>query len=82
MPRLVLAILVASSILYGGSDVLAMGGGGGRHHGGGGSNPASSGLNTSEFNVAGRTIYTTPEPGTILLLGSGAVGLFLWRRRR
>jgi PEP-CTERM motif len=84
MPRLVLAILVASSILYGGSDVFAMGGGGGRQHGGSGgnSNPAYSGPHTSEFYLGGGTTYTTPEPGTLVLLGSGVVGLALWLRRK
>ena len=34
---------------------------------------------------AGATVtynYTVPEPGTLLLLGSGLLGLFVWRKRR
>jgi PEP-CTERM motif len=107
MPRLLVATLVASSILYGGADVLAMGGGGGRHHSGGNSSPAPAGpsTHTSTFNlsntpdmtlvlredgdtpgtnyyVSNGPITTTPEPGTIALVTSGAVGLLTWLRRK
>jgi len=85
MPRLLVAIVVAGSIFYGGSDVLAMGGGGGRSHGSGSpgySGPHTSTYNTSTYNVGDGAVYRTPEPGTILLLGSGVVGLVLWHRRK
>jgi hypothetical protein len=84
MPRLFLAIFVAGSILLGGSHAFAMGGGGGRHHSGGGSSSSSNGPTTTTYYASDRPVYTTPEPGTIALLGTaaGAVGLFTWLRRK
>ena len=84
MPRLGLAILVGGSILFAGSHAFAMGGGGGRHHSGGSSNPSSNGPTTTTYYASDRPVYTTPEPGTIALLGTaaGAVGLFTWLRRK
>jgi hypothetical protein len=82
MPRLLVAIVVAGSIFYAGSDVLAMGGGGGRSHGSGSSSPGYSGPHTSTYNVGDGAVYRTPESGTILLLASGVVGLVLWHRRK
>ena len=82
MPRLLMAILVASAVVHAGSHAFAMGGGGGHHHSGGGSGP-SSGSTTDSYYLSDR-VYTAPEPGTIALLGTGAgaVGLFAWLRRK
>jgi len=84
MPRLGLAILVGGSLLLASSHAFAMGGGGGRHHSGGSSNPSSNGPTTTTYYASDRPVYTTPEPGTIALLGTaaGAVGLFTWLRRK
>lgn len=83
MPRVVLAILVAGSILFAGSDAFAMGGGGGRHSGGG-SGPSSYGPTTTTYYASDGPVYRTPEPATIALLGvgAGAVGLVAWLRRK
>jgi len=83
MPRLLMAILVASPFVVGGSHAFAMGGGGGHHHSGGGSGPSSSST-TNTYYLSDRPVYTTPEPGTIALLGTGAgaLGLVTWLRRK
>ena len=44
--------------------------------------PGRIGDQHHEFSVGGIEIQQTPEPGTLVLLGSGMAGLLAWRRRR
>ena len=88
MLRTVLALAIAGAIFASSSDVFAMGGG---HKGRGGSGSSSSAASTSSSTSSGwqsggeYSSYetgTVPEPGTIVLLASGAAGLIMWVRRR
>ncbi len=49
---------------------------------GGGLGGLASGGGAVGFTTASATVTVTPEPGTLLLLGSGLAGLVAWRMRK
>lgn len=89
----VMAIVVAATILGTSMDAFAMaggssrkrgggGGGGGETYSGGGEASYSSFSEQGTWENGSNGSYAAAEPGTLILLASGAAGLALWARRR
>jgi hypothetical protein len=80
-----MAVVVTATILGTSMDAFAMGSGGRRGGGGGGGGETatfSSSSSSEQGSWQNGSYASVPEPGTIVLLASGAAGLALWVRRR
>lgn len=83
MLRTVMAIVAAGAIVAGCSDAFAWGGGRGHGDGGGGGGGGSTqSVSSSASYEYSSQSHNVPEPGTIVLLVSGAAGAAWWVRRR
>lgn len=79
----VMAIVVAATIVGSSVDAFAMAGGGGHRRGGSNSETYSySSYQQGSWEYSSTPVASAPEPGTLVLLASGAAGLALWVRRR
>ena len=82
-----MALVITATILGTSMDAFALSSSGGKKHGDGGGENWSGGEYSSYSTYEGswengNYVVSTPEPGTLILLASGAAGLVLWVRRR